>query len=148
MIESTYSSQLRSVSLVSILLCHIHKSYMSVPRRDLIFFVQRCAACMACLSPRATGATKCSSCRSRSTTPLLVSSASPVCSSILCTRLVTWSAYRFKLGTFGTGQEFVQETRKDICVKGPLVAFAGTANNSEKIGMNPSHQNLIFSDIV
>lgn len=39
-----------------------------------------------------------------------------------------------KKGTFGLGEYFVQETRKDICVKGPLVAFAGIANNNLPMG--------------
>ncbi|KAG8742769.1 hypothetical protein FRC10_000936 [Ceratobasidium sp. 414] len=39
--------------------------------------------------------------------------------------------------TFGTGQDFVQETRKDIYVRGPLVGVAGTANNSlQTAGLN------------
>ncbi|KAG9089716.1 hypothetical protein FRC06_001418 [Ceratobasidium sp. 370] len=39
--------------------------------------------------------------------------------------------------TFGTGQDFVQETRKDIYVRGPVVGVAGTANNSlQTAGLN------------
>ncbi|KAF8598483.1 hypothetical protein BDV93DRAFT_609831 [Ceratobasidium sp. AG-I] len=58
-------------------------------------------------------------------------------------QLLTFTIYDSATGfsrstrTFGLGQEFVQETRKDIYVKGPLVAFAGTANNSQStVGLN------------
>ncbi|QRW23029.1 hypothetical protein RhiXN_08065 [Rhizoctonia solani] len=43
------------------------------------------------------------------------------------------------LASFGipNQHDFVQETRKDLCVRGPLVGFAGVANNSaNQVGLN------------